>query len=185
MDSVHSQGRYAPGAVSEANPSSVRRSSPPAPRALRAPRGRLLGWFFALLCVALGTAVRVHAALHDSNFDATSPVGMLKSDPGLLYYFTESIVRAGGMPPPDFRAPPLDFRAPEADLRARAPPEARPAGSAVNSSSLSPSDSAPPAASPMSDMADPPASSSSGIPIPFSKSSCIIAFQSEKVRSGA
>jgi hypothetical protein len=65
----------------------------------------------------------------------------------------------------------LDFLDAE-DLRARAPPDGRPAGSPAPS----PSPSAPVRpASPMSDMADPPASSSSGIPIPLSNSSCICA----------
>ncbi|MFN0009513.1 MAG: hypothetical protein ACKVXR_16565 [Planctomycetota bacterium] len=76
--------------------------------ASRPPSGRaiLLGWIVAVLCVAFGTALRAHVALTDPNFDRESPVGLLKSDPGLLYYFTESIVAAGGRPPADFRADP-------------------------------------------------------------------------------
>lgn len=76
--------------------------------ASRPPSGRaiLLGWIVAIVCVAFGTALRAHVALGDPNFDRESPVGMLKSDPGLLYYFTESIVDAGGRPPADFRVDP-------------------------------------------------------------------------------
>jgi len=71
------------------------------------PPGRsalILGWILGIVCVAFGTAVRVRVALDDPNFDRASAAGMLKSDPGLLYYFTESIVEAGGRAPADFRA---------------------------------------------------------------------------------
>jgi hypothetical protein len=71
------------------------------PRRLRA-----LGWLFAALCVAFGSTLRIHAALTDPGFDTASPKGMLRSDPGLLYYFTERIVAAHGAPPDDFRADP-------------------------------------------------------------------------------
>ena len=64
---------------------------------------RVLGWCFAGLCVVLGSTLRIHAALTDPGFDSASPKGMLRSDPGLLYYFTERIVEAHGAPPPDFR----------------------------------------------------------------------------------
>ena len=50
--------------------------------------------------------MRVRIAFGDPNFDRRSPVGMLRSDPGLLYYFTERIVESGGAPPADFRADP-------------------------------------------------------------------------------
>jgi hypothetical protein len=59
-----------------------------------------------LLLVLFGTLVRVRTALADPNFDAVHPEGMLKSDPGLLYYFTERIIESGGAPPADFRADP-------------------------------------------------------------------------------
>jgi len=75
-------------------------SRPPSVRAIS------LGWIVAVLCVAFGAALRTRVAFSDPNFDRESPVGMLKSDPGLLYYFTESIVEAGGRPPADFRADP-------------------------------------------------------------------------------
>lgn len=67
-------------------------------------RERILGWIFGIVCVAFGATLRVRVALDDPNFDRASPVGMLKSDPGLLYYFTERIVEAGGLAPADFRA---------------------------------------------------------------------------------
>lgn len=52
----------------------------------------------ALVFIACGTWVRVHFALADSEFDVQTPDGMLRSDPGLLYYLTERIVEAGGTP---------------------------------------------------------------------------------------
>jgi hypothetical protein len=60
-----------------------------------------------LAIVALSTLLRVGVAVADPNFDAERPEGMLKSDPGLLYYITERIVESGGLPPDDFRADPL------------------------------------------------------------------------------
>ena len=60
-----------------------------------------------LAIVALSTLLRVGMAVADPNFDAERPEGMLKSDPGLLYYITERIVESGGLPPDDFRADPL------------------------------------------------------------------------------
>lgn len=69
-------------------------------------RARGLGWCFAVLCVVLGATLRIHAALTDPGFDRASPKGMLRSDPGLLFYFTERIVESRGAPPDDFRADP-------------------------------------------------------------------------------
>jgi Q-cell neuroblast polarization protein len=69
-------------------------------------RNLALGWLIAVLCVALGSTLRIHAALDDPNFDAVDARGMLKSDPGLLYYLTERIVDARGALPTDFRADP-------------------------------------------------------------------------------
>jgi hypothetical protein len=54
----------------------------------------------------MGSTLRIHAALDDPNFDAANPQGMLKSDPGLLYYLTERIVESHGAFPSDFRADP-------------------------------------------------------------------------------
>jgi hypothetical protein len=69
-------------------------------------RARRLGWCFAALCAVLGATLRIHAALTDPGFDRASSKGMLRSDPGLLYYFTERIVESRGLPPDDFRADP-------------------------------------------------------------------------------
>lgn len=60
----------------------------------------------ALSFVGLVAWARVHFALRDTEFDVESPHGLLRSDPGLLYYLTERIVEAGGAVPPDFRADP-------------------------------------------------------------------------------
>jgi hypothetical protein len=67
---------------------------------------RRWGWCAALLLVVFGAFARVRTALADPNFDAVHPEGMLKSDPGLLYYFTERIIESGGAAPADFRADP-------------------------------------------------------------------------------
>lgn len=58
---------------------------------------------FALLA---SSALRVGVALRDPEFARTTSAGLLKSDPALLYYFTERIVEAGGRAPQDFRADP-------------------------------------------------------------------------------
>lgn len=58
-----------------------------------------------LIALVLASAfVRIDLTLRDPNFRVDSPERMLKSDPALLYYFVESIVDAGGCPPPDFHA---------------------------------------------------------------------------------
>jgi hypothetical protein len=79
----------------------ARSGAEPSPR-----RARVLGWLFALLCVGLGSALRIHAALTDPNFDTSSSKGLLRSDPGVLYYVADRIVESRGMPPSDFRADP-------------------------------------------------------------------------------
>src|SRR5262245_6288726 len=104
----------------------------------------------------------------------------LRPPPPLRLPFALLLAPAPLRPPP----PPPD------DLRARAPPDRRP----VSEPPSAPSISAPPAAeSPVSDSPVPPVSSSSGMSMPLSKSSCMCAFQSEiagstparEVRSGA
>lgn len=57
-----------------------------------------------LVLMVVVTVVRVRAALDDPQFDARSPVGLLKSDPGLLYHLTDRIVAARGAIPADFAA---------------------------------------------------------------------------------
>jgi hypothetical protein len=57
-----------------------------------------------LLAVGLGATIRIHTALTDPNFDVQSARPLLRSDPALLYYITDRIVEAGGLPPEDFRA---------------------------------------------------------------------------------
>jgi hypothetical protein len=69
-------------------------------------RTRALGWAFAVLCCFLGAGLRIRTALRDPGFDTVDARGMLKSDPGLLFYLTQRIVDAHGAPPEDFRADP-------------------------------------------------------------------------------
>lgn len=69
-------------------------------------RQRLLGLGALFLGLLASVGVRVQTALDDPNFDAHDPLGMLKSDPALLTYFTERILEAGGGVPADFRADP-------------------------------------------------------------------------------
>lgn len=64
------------------------------------------GILFLVAAIAFCAWARIHTALDDPNFDTHSALGMLKSDPGLLYYFTGRIIDAGGIPPADFRADP-------------------------------------------------------------------------------
>jgi hypothetical protein len=67
---------------------------------------RLAAPLLVLCAVLWGAWVRVETALSDPGFQRESPVGLLRSDPALLYYFTERILEAGGGLPPDFRADP-------------------------------------------------------------------------------
>ncbi|MFT5052533.1 MAG: hypothetical protein ACI8QZ_003968 [Chlamydiales bacterium] len=65
---------------------------------------RWLWWLFpALLWLGSG-ALRVHLTLSDPEFDALSSDGLLKSDPGLLFYLTERVIDSGGRAPDDWRA---------------------------------------------------------------------------------
>ncbi|NOT32255.1 MAG: hypothetical protein HOP15_17555 [Planctomycetes bacterium] len=65
---------------------------------------RLTAILFLVFAVAWGAWLRVDTALSDAHFDAHDPRGLLRSDPAVLYYFTESILEAGGGLPVDFRA---------------------------------------------------------------------------------
>ena len=68
--------------------------------------------------VAFGSFVRIDTAFSLPEFDKLHAEGMLKSDPGLLYYLTQSVVEAGGRAPPDFRADPRVEHPLESDLPA-------------------------------------------------------------------
>jgi hypothetical protein len=57
-----------------------------------------------LACIGFGAWVRIGTAFSLAIFDAARPQQMLQSDPALLYYITERIAEAGGLPPGDFRA---------------------------------------------------------------------------------
>jgi hypothetical protein len=61
---------------------------------------------FLILAVGVGSAIRINTTLNDPSFDRQDAHALLKSDPGLIYYITERIVDAGGLPPADFRADP-------------------------------------------------------------------------------
>ncbi len=66
----------------------------------RAPH--LAGIAFLLAAVLFGAWVRVATALGDPGFDAVQAEGMLRSDPALIYYFTERILAGAD----DLRADP-------------------------------------------------------------------------------
>ena len=69
--------------------------------------GRALCVALALLAlVSFSTALRIHGAFQDPNFDRASSEGMLKSDPALLYYLVERFLAADGAFPGDLRADP-------------------------------------------------------------------------------
>lgn len=70
------------------------------------PRAFAAGMLALIAAIALGSLIRIHTALTDPNFDVHSAKGLLKSDPGLLYYVTDRIVECGGAAPPDLRADP-------------------------------------------------------------------------------
>lgn len=65
-----------------------------------------IGICVLLLLIGLGSWIRIGTALRDPGFDRENPVGLLRSDPGLLYYLVERVVESGGLPPADFRADP-------------------------------------------------------------------------------
>ncbi len=66
----------------------------------------MVGALALAACVLFSSAVRIHGAFADPNFDRASPEGMLKSDPALLYYLVERFLDSGGAFPDDFRADP-------------------------------------------------------------------------------
>ncbi len=66
----------------------------------------VLGAIVLLGTIAFSSWVRVHTTLTDPNFRADRPEGMMRADPGLLFYALERIVDGNGLPPPDFRADP-------------------------------------------------------------------------------
>jgi hypothetical protein len=84
----------------------ARDETPPPKSVGRSLRARLALILGLLALDALGSFVRIDTALRDPNFDSAHDQGMLKSDPALLYYFTERILESGGLPPADFRADP-------------------------------------------------------------------------------
>jgi hypothetical protein len=58
------------------------------------------------MTIALSSWVRIHTTLTDPNFRSDRPNGLMRADPGLLFYFLERIVDGNGLPPADFRADP-------------------------------------------------------------------------------
>jgi len=72
------------------------------------PNRAAYAWSVLILAalVALEAFVRIHTALIDPNFNEQSSKGLLRSDPGLLYYVTNRIVQSHGWPPSDFRRDP-------------------------------------------------------------------------------
>jgi hypothetical protein len=57
------------------------------------------------LCVALGTFLRVHAAFASGLFDGP-PEGLLRADPGTLWYLLQRVIAGGGWPDASFAADP-------------------------------------------------------------------------------
>jgi hypothetical protein len=73
----------------------------------------------AIALLVLASAwLRMAVARSDPGFQPDTPVGMLRSDPALLYYITERIVEAGGAAPECLRADPLVEHPRGADLLA-------------------------------------------------------------------
>lgn len=64
-------------------------------------------WVLVPLLLWSGSALlRVHLSLADAEFNQANSSGLLKSDPGLLFYLTQRVVDAGGRAPDDWRADP-------------------------------------------------------------------------------
>lgn len=57
-----------------------------------------------VVLLAFSSWVRIDTALSLPEFDTERAEGMLKSDPGLLYYMTQRVVDSGGGLPEDFRS---------------------------------------------------------------------------------
>jgi len=81
-------------------------SSTPRSATLSSRRAHWLGVLTLIALTTFSAIVRIRTAFADPNFDRVHADGMLKSDPGLLYYFTERILEFGGRAPSDFRADP-------------------------------------------------------------------------------
>jgi len=78
----------------------------PAPNSVETPSTRRGAWLIAILVVAFCSTARIWGTLNDPNFDREEVTGLLRSDPGLLYYITERILDADGGVPDDFHADP-------------------------------------------------------------------------------
>jgi hypothetical protein len=77
------------------------------PLPVRPARRAIVLSLLAVLALAAGlTVLRVRATLADPNFDARDASGLLKSDPGLLFYLTERVIAAHGRAPQDWHADP-------------------------------------------------------------------------------
>ena len=66
----------------------------------------LLGLLGLILLIGFSGHARARTALDHLLFQTQPVEGLLKSDPALLYYFTERILEAGGGTPDDWRADP-------------------------------------------------------------------------------
>jgi hypothetical protein len=87
----------------------------------RSVRARLLALLFVAACVVGSAWWRIDAALSIPEFDVREPVGLLKSDPALLYHFAQRIAGEGGLIPRDFSAS-KDVQYPDVvDLRVEFP----------------------------------------------------------------
>jgi hypothetical protein len=67
-------------------------------------RGVLLDLLVLMGLVLFSFWVRVDTAARDETFTQVAQEGLLKSDPGLLYYLTEKVALADGLIPPDWSA---------------------------------------------------------------------------------
>ncbi len=77
-----------------------------APRAPGPGISRGIGIAVLLLIVAFSSWVRIRTTLADPGFRIDRPDGLMRSDPGLLFYILERVLDGGGLPPSDFRSDP-------------------------------------------------------------------------------
>ena len=65
-----------------------------------------LAWLVLVLAITFAASARILGTLGDPGFDREHANGLLRSDPGLLYYITERIIESDGGVPDDFHADP-------------------------------------------------------------------------------
>jgi hypothetical protein len=90
----------------EAEPEAAPASAGPGAPGQRFTRPPALYALGVTLLVCLGAGWRLLTALSVPVVSGDDPLGLLRTDPALIYYISERILEGGGLPPADFRADP-------------------------------------------------------------------------------